>query len=264
MSFAVSARSVIRPTTSFRTGKNVRTSFAKSVAPKPSFKRSVSISAVMGDKWYPGAVSPDYLDGSMAGDYGFDPLRLGANEKSLPWYREAELMNGRWAMMATLGIVATEQLGLPKWYEAGALDYGFDTTSLIGVEVVVMGFLEALRIDGYNKTGETGFLSSYPFDPLGLAKDATAKKSLMEKEVKNARLAMLAFLGFTSQYAVQGMGPIECLNKHLEDPMANNIFTSSVGPEVTVAVAVASCLPMIIQAEKTLSDDDEKFRPIPW
>ena len=44
--------------------------------------------------WYPGATAPDYLDGSMAGDYGFDPLRLGANKESLPYLQEAELMSG--------------------------------------------------------------------------------------------------------------------------------------------------------------------------
>ena len=27
--------------------------------------------------WYPGAVAPDWLDGSLIGDYGFDPFGLG-------------------------------------------------------------------------------------------------------------------------------------------------------------------------------------------
>ena len=27
--------------------------------------------------WYPGAIAPDYLDGSLVGDYGFDPFGLG-------------------------------------------------------------------------------------------------------------------------------------------------------------------------------------------
>jgi hypothetical protein len=84
------------------------------------------------------------------------------------------------------------------------------------------------------------------------------------KEVKNARLAMVAFLGFASQAAVRGMGPIECLKLHLEDPGHNNIFTSAVGPEATVACMVLGITPVILEAKKALGDDDETFRPIPW
>ncbi len=63
------------------------------------------------------------LEGSpsaLAGDYGFDPLSLGANKEALPWYREAELMNGRWAMMAVPGILLVEAAGGPNFWEAGA------------------------------------------------------------------------------------------------------------------------------------------------
>lgn len=52
---------------------------------------------------------------------GFDPLRLGATDKEqLAWYREGELYNGRWAMAAVAGILFTDALGLPKFWEAGA------------------------------------------------------------------------------------------------------------------------------------------------
>lgn len=52
---------------------------------------------------------------------GFDPLRLGATDKDqLKWYREGELTNGRWAMAAVAGILFTDALGLPKFWEAGA------------------------------------------------------------------------------------------------------------------------------------------------
>lgn len=56
----------------------------------------------------------------MLGDYGFDPLRLGTNPETLKWFREAELTNGRWAMAAVVGILFTEAVGLPNWWEAGA------------------------------------------------------------------------------------------------------------------------------------------------
>ena len=41
-------------------------------------------------------------------------------------------------------------------------------------------------------------------------------------EVLNGRLAMIAFVGFCSQAAVNGEGPIEALNRHLADPGHNN------------------------------------------
>jgi hypothetical protein len=47
------------------------------------------------------AVAPDYLDGSLAGDYGWDPLGLGSEKDRLGYYRQAELQNGRWASERT-------------------------------------------------------------------------------------------------------------------------------------------------------------------
>jgi hypothetical protein len=212
------------------------------------------------EMWYPGAKAPKYLDGSMAGDYGFDPLRLGANPDTLPYLQEAELMNARWAMMAVAGIVFTDATGAPKWWEAGAVDYGIDTKTLVGTEVVAMGALEAARIRGFMKTGESGALNMFPFDPAGL--DAPDKRV---KEVKNGRLAMLAFLHCVSSYAVTGLSPLEGLQAHMANPQAVNIFTSAVGGETVAFVAFASMAPMFLLAQKTLGDGkEEEFRPIPW
>ena len=57
--------------------------------------------------------------------------------------------------------------------------------------------------------------AGYPggvFDPLGLASGSA--ESLADwklKEIKNARLAMMAFLGFIAQHAATGKGPIDNL-----------------------------------------------------
>lgn len=58
--------------------------------------RRVSVRAAAEERmlWYPGAKAPAYLDGSSPADFGFDPLRLGANASLLPYYKEAELTNG--------------------------------------------------------------------------------------------------------------------------------------------------------------------------
>merc|ERR1712139_40442 len=111
-----------------------------------------------------------------------------------------------------------------------------------------MTIFEVKRFENIMKTGEGGLLGFTPFDPLNMRSD-----EMRLKEVKNARLAMVTFLGFCSQAAVQGMGPIECLKKHLENPQNNNIFTSSVGLEATVAVVVLSITPMLIEVKKSLS-----------
>ena len=65
---------------------------------------------------------PDYLDGTLAGDYGFDPLKLGVDGK-IDQYRAAEVIHARWAMLAIPGIVIPEALGIPGgvWTETGTV-----------------------------------------------------------------------------------------------------------------------------------------------
>merc|ERR1712078_26011 len=101
--------------------------------------------------------APDYLDGSMMGDYGFDPLRLARNTQQLPYYREAELMNGRYAMLACAGILLTELGGLPLFTEAGekALESSpFDLKTLVFIQVPFMAWFEYKRWDSWQRTGD--------------------------------------------------------------------------------------------------------------
>lgn len=66
------------------------------------------------------------LTGEMAGDYGWDPLRLWhrAQPGQRAWLREAELLHARWAMLAVVGCVVPEalavagvDLGEPVWWK---------------------------------------------------------------------------------------------------------------------------------------------------
>jgi hypothetical protein len=163
-------------------------------------------------------------------------------------------------MAAVAGILFTDLVGLPKFWLAGAEKYWLDNQTLAAIEVVVFAFLEAKRYESFKKTGTGGVAGIAPFDPAGMS-----SPEMKVKEVKNARLAMLAFIGFCSQAAVRGKGPIECLNDHIADPWNNNIFTSSVGPESTVAVAALAVWPMIIEATKSLNKGKEESVPtFPW
>ena len=56
-------------------------------------------------QWLPigGLKAPVTLDGSLAGDVGFDPLGFSKSTKTLFWMREAEVKHGRLAMLAAVG-----------------------------------------------------------------------------------------------------------------------------------------------------------------
>ena len=59
-------------------------------------------------------------------------------------------------MMAVTGIAYTDLVGLPKFWEAGSVDYGIDFTTLVAIQIPVMGLLEAMRIRGFYEKGESG------------------------------------------------------------------------------------------------------------
>lgn len=54
-------------------------------APPAQAARSVVVSAADRQVWFPGNDPAPHLDGSMPGDYGFDPLSLGSDPKILKW-----------------------------------------------------------------------------------------------------------------------------------------------------------------------------------
>lgn len=62
------------------------------------------------------------------------------------------------------------------------------------------------------------------FDPLNLSKDPVAFEDLKVKEIKHGRLAMVAWLGFFTQAAITGKGPIQNLLDHISDPLHNSIL----------------------------------------
>ncbi|XP_051131887.1 chlorophyll a-b binding protein CP29.1, chloroplastic [Andrographis paniculata] len=251
-----------------------RFGFGVKKAPKKAAKKSFSADRPL---WYPGAQAPDYLDGSLVGDYGFDPFGLGKpaeylqfeldsldqnlakNEygdiigtrtevgdvKSTPFqpysevfglqrFRECELIHGRWAMLATLGAITVEWLTGVTWQDAGKVELiegssylgqklPFSMTTLIWIEVLVIGYIEFQR--NAELDPERRLYPGGPyFDPLGLAADPDNKARLQLAEIKHARLAMVAFLGFAVQAAATGKGPLNNWVTHLSDPLHTTIL----------------------------------------
>jgi light-harvesting complex II chlorophyll a/b binding protein 5 len=229
------------------------------------------------DKWYgpsralylPGGLLedsdvPSYLNGQLAGDYGYDPLGLGKDTETVEKYRAYELLHARWAMLAAAGIIIPEGLQANganitggTWFETGAemlnggtLNYFAVPWAVINnplplvvvtaIEVVLMGAVENYRRQGRGPPGYSPGVGKFesdifdgldnlypggPFDPLGLADDPEVFAELKVKEIKNGRLAMVSVLGFAVQSYVTGEGPYANWAKHVSDPFGYNLLT---------------------------------------
>lgn len=198
--------------------------------------------------WFPGAEPPKWLDGNTAGDYGFDPLSLGADAERFNYFKEAELYNGRWAMAGVAGMIAPDLLRGVHWQDAGAVAGSgpFSYPTLIFIEFVTIGFFEYFRYKAYKEKGTmSGVFKYFPFDPLGLG----GQPDIALKEIKNGRLAMIAFFGFLFQAYVTGKGPIDNLTDHIADPWHNNIYTSRIGNEFTAFAILFAILPTVFIAK---------------
>ncbi|KAI3758946.1 hypothetical protein L6452_06519 [Arctium lappa] len=208
-----------------------------------------SIQAQQRPTWLPGIDPPSYLDGTLAGDFGFDPLGLGEDPESLKWYVQAELVHARFAMAGVAGILFTDLLrvtgisNLPVWYEVGATKFDFASTrTLFIVQLLLMGFAETKRYMDFTNPGSQakegsffgleaaleGLEPGYPggplLNPLGLAKDIRNADEWKLKEIKNGRLAMVAMVGMFVQANVTHVGPIDNLIRHLSNPWHETII----------------------------------------
>tara|TARA_X000001036_G_C20664678_1_gene800319 strand:- start:1392 stop:2204 length:813 start_codon:yes stop_codon:yes gene_type:complete len=199
-------------------------------------------------RWLPRAFAspesplfPSYLDGTLAGDAQFDPLRLGNTKEKMRRNVELELLHGRWAMLAVVGVCVPEvlsrsgalELSEPIWWKVGekvleGIDVNYlgiegfhiaGASGIIGIafcQAVLMGGpeyaryvgIESLEPVGVYLPGDLNYPGGGPFDPFNLSADAERDVEWRVAEVKHGRLAMIAMLGVFAQAFVTREGPI--------------------------------------------------------
>lgn len=176
---------------------------------------------------------PAALTGSMPGDVGFDPIGFSgywsdkdwsqqivpdiwpeAAERTpittIEWMRECELKHARVCMLAVLGWIAVDS-GLR--FPGAGFEYIPNSLAAHNMAVenksmafmlFVIGLAElasgAAIFDQAKGSGRAS--GDFSFDPFGLGKDAKKRERYATAEIKNGRLAMLAFSGIVTQAAL--------------------------------------------------------------
>jgi len=148
----------------------------------------------------------------------FDPLGISSDGDVGDFYRrrEAELKNGRVAMFATIGYIVPEYWRFPG-YCSPTLDLKFeDIPNGIGAlgKVPLEGWLQIIAWCGFYELcvnqpchpTEPGnyFKGRFGIFERRIIKDAELRKSKLNVELANGRLAMVAILGMMVQNGVVG------------------------------------------------------------
>ena len=159
---------------------------------------------------------PALLDGTMAGDRGFDPFNFAADANALQWQRKAELKHARLAMLGAAGWLGAELLhkdiasafNLPALLASGdrvpsVLNDGLVHAPFPAFWIATIAAAAAFEIrDSVEEYSGKGFnpAEMRGFDPLNLGgKTAQEKRAMQESEITNGRISMLAITGFAIQ-----------------------------------------------------------------
>mmetsp|Transcript_25886 Transcript_25886/g.38054 ORF Transcript_25886/g.38054 Transcript_25886/m.38054 type:complete len:246 (+) Transcript_25886:105-842(+) len=197
-------------------------------APLPDIVPEPVVAPING--WVPNESLPCYgLPGALAPTGFFDPLgfaQSGITLNEVKRNREAEVMHGRVAMLATVGYFAGEAISGPFNIHGPANDqlqqmpapaFAFLTLSIAAAELrrATIGWVEP-DFGDWTKTLWKLRDNYYPgdigFDPLGLKPEDSEELDVMiTKELQNGRLAMLAAAGMCVQEQINGKGILENL-----------------------------------------------------
>ena len=180
-------------------------SFAASPVPALRLPASASVQPTMlQSQALPFLEAPPKLDGTLAGDVGFDPLNL-SSYYSLDWMREAELKHGRVCMLAWLGFVVTDigiyAPGAPHVRSLAAHDTCVGTGHML-LLLFVIAIPEALSYVAISQmmSGETDRKAGDYGIGWKFCKDDDTKTQEKYKlaEITHGRAAMMAFSGLVT------------------------------------------------------------------
>jgi light-harvesting complex I chlorophyll a/b binding protein 1 len=174
---------------------------------------------------------PALLDGSMAGDVGFDPLGLSNIDDvgiDLYWLREAEVKHARVAMLAVVGILqveifgpapgcemATDKCQMDAFWQIWGAHPQYIVFALIMISITEM--ISGIATTTGRESGERA-PGDFGLDPLGYGKGDAAKYARLQgQEIANGRLAMFAAAGEIMQGCSTHDGAIENLMTSLKD-----------------------------------------------
>merc|ERR1712127_276355 len=169
---------------------------------------------------------PSKLDGTHAGDVGFDPLGL-SETFDMYTMMEAEVRHARLAMLAVVGWPLSELHG-PNHLAPSVLN-GMDPLSFIAIAGIFGGFGYFEYKTSLRKVDDTemgvkhkedmgnvwkyGVPGDYNFDPLNLysmfGDTADARKAMRELEIAHGRSAMMGITAFAAWEALTGHQIVE-------------------------------------------------------
>lgn len=188
--------------------------------------------------WLPLMLAPEALDGSFAGDVGFDPIGFCRSVDDVKRYREAEIKHGRLAMLAAIGwpmselkhqeiasLIGLDSILSDQGRAPSILNGGLLNEWILGTAVFAVLFSALLEYKTFAMSGAATYRpGELGFDPLGLytirgsfgldkimekltkdQKNARARFEMDECEIKHGRLAMLAITAFAAQEYLSGI-----------------------------------------------------------
>jgi len=141
------------------------------------------------------------IGGSTKPIENFDPLNLASDNERLVFFREAELKHSRLAMISALAIPVTEH------YTNRAAIYEFsnlpDNYQSMIVGIMFISEFSSMLI-GWERPDEKPFTLKNTYQPGDLGFNIAKKTDLgmINKELNNGRLAMIASLGMIVQELV--------------------------------------------------------------